>query len=83
MSFEYAYEEFCFFQFFEDSRETIEKKITLYDEATKPAEEIKKLTRLRDPGRFVISCSISGVNFMMLSVIHDLGLVYVVPKDIA
>ncbi|KAF2558787.1 hypothetical protein F2Q68_00014364 [Brassica cretica] len=65
-SFKYACKDFCFFQFFDNFRETMKETNALYDVAIKLAVEIRKLTRLRDPREFVITCAIYEVESPIL-----------------
>ncbi|KAF8051765.1 hypothetical protein N665_1669s0001 [Sinapis alba] len=63
VSFEDAYEGHQLINFFRNSRETKEEVKALYDEVRSVPPKVKKLTRLKDPGKFVVPCTISGVEF--------------------
>lgn len=55
---------------------------TLYDEAKSAAAKVKKLTKLADSGKFVVSCTIVWIKFH--DALHNINAeTSVMPKDIA
>ena len=56
VSFKDDCNDFCFFQFFKNSRETMEEINALYDEAGKPAVELTIVLKFKFPSYQIKEC---------------------------
>lgn len=82
MSFEDAWSRYHLNQFFTNTRETREEIEEMFIKAKNASSLLKNLSKLEDPGKFLVPCSIYGVEFTD-SLCHTGSAVSLMSKDIA
>lgn len=82
ISFEEAWDDFHLYHLFKHTSETMKEVKAIFDESRGTSTWVKKMTKLEDPGKFVIPCTISRVKFSD-SLCNTWSTISLMSKDIA